>query len=77
MGAQDVTRDELLAELAAYVSDDEPEGDGWYTAAEVYRVTGGASVEAVRRRLDRAVEAGQVERHKGGSRVWYRTKRNG
>jgi hypothetical protein len=77
MGAQDVTRDELLAELAAFVSDDEPEGDGWYTAAEIYVVTGGVSIEAARRRLDRAVNAGLLERHKGSTRVWYRVKRNG
>lgn len=74
MGVEDVTRDELLAEMqAALLVDTPPEGEGWFTLAEL---AGDVMTRtAARWQADKFVRAGKWETKKFGNWKYYRKRR--
>lgn len=77
MGAEDITQDALLAEVAAWVNNNagahERPGTEWFTTKEIAKLTG-RTMDQVRKSLDAGVKKGVYEKYVYGRAFAYYRK---
>jgi hypothetical protein len=80
LDAEDVTIDDILAEIAAYIVPPDYYAEGWRTTLQIFEAAleleEGLTMEAVRKRLERDYKRGKLEKFVDESRcAWWRVKR--
>ena len=69
-----ITRDDITAEIIAYLSEPDYYADGWRTTSQIAEGMG-SGIEYARKRLEREVKDGRMETLLDKSRrAWWRVK---